>query len=421
MHSSTLHCYCLTSAPAPLPLLSISIFIFISLQLRQIRKAIGKDHHARKLSEITKEQRGTMTARLQMTLMFLHLVAGPSAIYAFTAPIALDIDQQIRSVRYVGVEETADVDVASSSSTQSVSFTSPTFRVYIEDTDAYGVMYNGNYIRSYERAISHVPREDEDNALWNLCKISEQKFRSSPALGEEYVIRGEQLKCTETEDGSNEEIWKLQMVTDGKNGDDGEVVHNSAVATIRAPPKKLDTTFTTASTMNLGKMFEQTIVPYHDEFDLHTQHHIPIRSAVNFFERSRTSFLGGPDILRRMKEEDDILWVVTAIDEGELFLDSNIVLEHAVGSSCDVEEKQAVESSMFPIPGREVTVQTHFRSKRRGMILECQHRLYMEVNVTDGKTNRRLLAQATVTIMALKGSTHRPTSKLPQWFLDKLM
>ena len=35
-------------------------------------------------------------------------------------------------------------------------FHSPSFHVYIEDTDAYGVMYNANYLRAYERALHTV-------------------------------------------------------------------------------------------------------------------------------------------------------------------------------------------------------------------------------------------------------------------------
>jgi len=80
---------------------------------------------------------------------------------------------------------------------------------------------------------------------------------------------------------------------------------------------------------------------------------------------------------------------------------------------------------LHPAPGREVIVRTNFVTKRRGMIVDCQHRLYMDVHSKEdggrevGK--RRLLARATVTIMALKGSTRRPTSKLPQWLLDRFM
>jgi hypothetical protein len=81
-------------------------------------------------------------------------------------------------------------------------------------------------------------------------------------------------------------------------------------------------------------------------------------------------------------------------------------------------------------------VRTKFIVKRRGMIVECRHELFMHgdddyndgddvgFNMDDNgnynNTRRDLLATATVTVMALKGSTRRPTSKLPQWILDQI-
>jgi len=334
-------------------------------------------------------------------------------------------------------------------------------------------MYNSNYLRSYERALSHVPRENDEDAIaassdgdtksqqseedddgrWILSFITNQKFRSSPALGEEYVIRGDLVERTSSHK-NDVEVWQLEMVTQNNKdlGEDGWIIHNSAAATLTRAPKKdataalLAPLFTIHSNSNnttkLAKMFERRYTPYHDEFDMHYHHHyqqhpqqainklrhgyhIPLRNAMNFFERSRTSYLGGPDVLRKMQVEDDILWVVTGIDDGKLLLDS-IALEHYYLD--DDDEKDGGVSleegtlDLHPTPGREVIVQTSFIAKRRGMIVDCQHRLYMDVNSNDGQNvGRRLLAQATVTIMALKGSTRRPTSKLPQWLLDRFM
>mmetsp|Transcript_6905 Transcript_6905/g.15762 ORF Transcript_6905/g.15762 Transcript_6905/m.15762 type:complete len:425 (-) Transcript_6905:83-1357(-) len=339
-------------------------------------------------------------------------------------------------------------------------FTSPTFRVYIEDTDAYGVMYNGNYIRSYERAMSHAPRKykdaadsssDDDNApsqlgkedddRWILSFITNQKFRSSPALGEEYVIRGELAERTQRHEDVNEdvEVWHLEMVTQTKDIDENNwIIHNSAEATFTRSTEKAATVPAVPSSAirsnditKLGKLFEQSHVPYHDEFDMHLQlypkstgqgYHIPLRSAMNFFERSRTSYLGGPDVLRKMQVEDDILWVVIGIDDGELLLDS-IAFELCIDDDDDHDGNISLEDTLdlHPSPGREVTVQTNFIAKRRGMIVDCQHRLFLDVGSNAGKMNRRLLAQATVTLMAVKGSTRRPTSKLPKWILDHFM
>lgn len=364
-------------------------------------------------------------------------------------------------------------------------FISPTFHVYIEDTDAYGVMYNGNYLRSYERALSHVPRErdeevgvasndgdynaqsaqpaeeKEEVGQWIVSFVANQKFRSSPMLGEEYSIRGERLDLGSPQE--NTAVWQLELATPKMPGgglDDAEkncIVHNSARVTItRAPAKCAPISSSSAplpssrprsdresAEITGAKMFEQRYTVYRDEFDVHDHsqrppgehqrrthgYHIPLRNALNFFERSRSAYLGGPAMLRKMQVEDDIVWVVTSIDEGELLLDP-MVLESSCPEHDDDDEAESgglfvlVEDTALdvfhPTPGQEVMVRTQFIAKRRGMIVICQHQLYMDVEAEVGLKRRRLLARATVTIMALKGSTRRPTSKLPQWLLDIL-
>lgn len=103
-------------------------------------------------------------------------------------------------------------------------FTSEPFHVYIEDTDAYGIMYNSNYLRAYERAlfleyrtaassgyssnmneksdsingINHIltnDDNDEHHPAWSIVAVGRQKFVSAPGLGEGLVIHG-QLTAT---------------------------------------------------------------------------------------------------------------------------------------------------------------------------------------------------------------------------------
>ena len=309
------------------------------------------------------------------------------------------------------------------------SFVSPAFRVYIEDTDAYGVLYNGNYLRSYERAVSHVPRAaapDDAEGPWMVSAVADQKFRSSPALGEEYVVRGERRRLGRGP--AQIESWQLELAGRGPDAGDDHArwtVHNSATvvlgrraAATGAPtaspsgPSGRGANAATATTG--GKGSERRFSCYRDELDAHRGrlgtigHHVPLRNAMNFFERARSDYLGGPTVLRRLQAEDDLLWVVTSVDDGELSLDS---------MEDDVEPDASV-----PAPGREVIVRTEFLVKRRGMVVECRHELLAAGAEEAGRPRRRrrLLARATVTIMALRGSTRRPTSKLPPWLLDRL-
>lgn len=299
---------------------------------------------------------------------------------------------------------------------KTTTFTSPKFCVYIEDTDAYGVMYNSNYVRQYERALIHAPRDDDTKRKqWVLTAITNQKFRSSPKLGSEYVVTGQLVESL----ADNTEVWQMEMTSVPTNESDGNandvIVYNAAMVTLASTPHALTSPEEDISSSEL--YHKQSFPCYPDEFDMHlqtttstdiqTQHHayhIPIRSVTNFFERHRTIYLGGPDKLRMLQQDDGILFVVTALDDGEIWLDAIDGANHL---------------------GRDVIVETKFVAKRRGMIVECHHRLLMDMDIDDddddqGSTlkSRKLLAKATMTMMALNRDTHRPTSKLPQWLMD---
>ena len=314
----------------------------------------------------------------------------------------------------------ADDQHASEQQTK-VAFQSPKFKVYIEDTDAYGVIYNSNYVRAFERALlqyaplsSSVTDTDESmarNKRWILSSIHNQKFRSSPALGEEYIIRGELI---------DDYTWEVEMITENESG---VIVHNSAQVGLTLGINPLTSNDTTLN--QNGKVLENRYTPYHDEFEHHNfdevnsnhKYYIPIRNAMNFFERSRSDFLGGPDGLRKMQVEDDVIWLVASVENGTLF-PGDESLDPEVGDFRPEDKMKTLPASTDSIfevsPGKEVLVETSFTVKRRGMIVECHHTLWM-----DKDSRKKLLAQATCVMVAVHGSTKRPTSKLPQWLLDK--
>jgi acyl-CoA thioesterase FadM len=345
--------------------------------------------------------------------------------------------------------ETTESSYVPTTTSSSTSFTSPTYKVYIEDTDSYGVMYNGNYLRAYERALSNLFRSSGsssngtsyDRHRWIITHVTNQKFRSSPALGEEFIIRGDLIVDKDGDnDDTAQQTWRLQMVTKNNKSeedhdeDDDWIVHNSAQLTLSRPTSSVAgiiLSYSSTSTSSKKMRVEEIHRAYYDELDSHYspesdsyEYHVPLRSAMNYFERSRTNVLGGPDKLARMQNEDDILWVVTSVDNGELMFNSIVVVVGEEETDLNINEGDIILSDDWDLtPGRDVIVDTDIVIKRRGMIVEFHHRLLMDVKLNNsGEKNsrRRLLAQATITIMAIKGSTYRPTSKLPKWLLDQL-
>lgn len=341
-------------------------------------------------------------------------------------------------------------------------FRSPSFHVYIEDTDAYGVMYNANYLRAYERAMhtvsfkppSYVTSFHSDGAPdhggsddgqassldlldggaldhtgWFVLGVTDHKFKGSPPLGGEYIIEGELLERSCDEDNSCLEEWKLVMrspdiVSDGQyeDGNGKPTIYNTATLTIASPTSsgELPPQYhpsAPAFDESSGAIVRSVFSPYRDEFDPTLPHRMPLRNVLNLFERARTDYLGGPDALRKMESEDNIVWVVTSVDNCELCNIGEAGWEEEARDESDDPPSSLVQCR----PGETVTVKTNFVSKRGGMILDCNQMLLVPAwDATLKKYRNRRLAQATITIMALDAKKRRPSRKVPQWFLDKI-
>ncbi len=258
-------------------------------------------------------------------------------------------------------------------------FISPLMKVYIEDTDAYGVMYNGNYVRAYERALECVFNEDND---WFVEKVTNHQFKNSPVLGDEFVIQGQKV------DNNDDKSWNLEM----KNVHDESIVYNTATLTIK--------TSTSVSTNTTDTLEEEDLTPK-KEYPFHVfrdemvslgkndeRMMIPCRNILNLFERSRTDSLGGPDSLRRMEMDDGIVWVVTRIDDMKV-------------CCCDQHSSKVVVSNQMSV-------------KRNGMIVEFHHSLLSSDN------DETVFAKGKITVVALDAQTRRPKRKMPPHILQML-
>ena len=266
--------------------------------------------------------------------------------------------------------------------TQVESFTSPVMKVYIEDTDAYGMKYNGNYVRSYERTLHAAQGVVGTNSIiaqhvdWTLTKVTNQKFKSTASLGGDFIVQG---TLVQRKDSSEE--WDLTMVCPETNA-----VYNSATVTVGLPLGYSDVT----PALNVESAADNSLVAtkavhhdtlHRDEFDAHHPHHLPLRSVLNLCERARSNYIGGPDALSRLHQDENVLVVVTGIND-----------------LCSFEHHS--------YPRQRVRVESTFVPKRRGMVCECRHFIYDD-------ENNDPIAQAFVTMVALNATNKRPTTDLP--------
>jgi acyl-CoA thioesterase FadM len=251
---------------------------------------------------------------------------------------------------------------------------SPVMQVFIEDTDAYGIVYNGNYLRFYERALQgFAPASSilEKNDPWTIVRVNKHRFKQSPVLGDSFIVTGTKLPS----DTIGEETWDLVM----KSPTDVNVIYNTAVVTVAT--KLL--TMPSYLQSNIVSSIDFDFMVYRDEFDSQV---LPLRSVLNPFERVRSNILGGPKALQQLKDEQGVVFVVASVDDALLY-----------ASPCK--------------PGETVIVRTTLSMARRGMLFKFQHIL---------ESNGLCVAKANIDLLTLDAATRKPTSKLPSWLLEKL-
>eukprot|EP00977_Amphora_coffeiformis_P013554 scaffold3586_cov164-Amphora_coffeaeformis.AAC.5 len=278
--------------------------------------------------------------------------------------------------------------------TTTTCFTSEPMKVYIEDTDAYGVVYNANYLKFYDRALQMASSGSDSTLVpddFCMVAVGHQKFRSSPALGDDFVVQGELIGM----DDAQRQVWDLSMTSV-----DGKALYHTAEQVVVTTPHTTQwlpdvpafTPIDDSSLTMTGGSSTDSFAAYRDEFDPLFVSHLPLPSVLNHFERPRSNLLGGPQELRRAQQEDGIIFVVGGIQE-----------------LCLLGRDGKQQDSLV---GDTLTVTTFCQVRKGGMRTD----LYQTIYTSDGER----MAQGIVTLYALNQETRRPTSKLPQRILDRL-
>lgn len=285
--------------------------------------------------------------------------------------------------------------------TTTIQFVSPNMQVYIEDTDAYGVKYNANYLRTYDRALHQActslsetdtfPSMADDDDDWSIISVEQIKLKQPPTLGEEYVIRGQLIDDEESQQGSpstSRHTWDMSMTSP-----DGTIVYSTATNVTIQPVITTSLPSRNHWVLPDNSITSKDVFPiFRDEFDSHLPRtHLPLFVVLKFMERARSNWIGGPSALHRLQHDDNIVYVVTSFDQLQLVEGSEYMLR----------------------PGDDtVTIQTQVCPRRNGaMVLDCYQTALVK--------GEHVIAQGKVTIMALNRETWRPTKKLPDWFLQK--
>lgn len=259
-------------------------------------------------------------------------------------------------------------------------FQSAPIKVYIEDTDAYGVIYNANYLKFYDRALQDAQGPEE-----TVVGIRRQKFRASPSLGDEFVIEGV-LKAI---DEAERQVWDFSM----KSLDGATVYHSAEQAVVVSSGWSANWLPPVAAFADTKKTkLVDSFTAYRDEFDPHLKSHLPLHGVLKHFERIRTNSLGGPTKLRELQEDHGLLFVLTGIKDLHL-------VDHSSPGTVLLNEKLRVEAT--------------FAVRRGGMRIDVYQTLF--------SSHGDRIAQGVISLTTINKDTFRPTSKLPPWLLERLM
>jgi acyl-CoA thioesterase FadM len=335
------------------------------------------------------------------------LMAHPSTSSHGLRPIALDDNLQAATINGDFDVLTTSTSSEAAASTAVVTFQSDPIQVYIEDTDAYGVMYNSNVLRGYDRALhraSFLPhniiatttatttRQGSPVVLlkhnrWSITGFQTLKYRLSLTLGDSYIVRGTLAEVTSTH-----QIWNMETV-----GLDNTTVYSTITGvTISDGPGRNDGDGGTwllpteplpipdGTPVNI-----QSMHTHRDEFDPHLSTHLSLANVFNFWERSRSNAFGGPDALKRLQVEDGIFVVVTGCTNVSL-------VEHSQDAL---------------VAGDDVVIETAIELKRRECLLDFHHTAY---------SHGERIAQGVVTCLAIDTQTKRPIRALPDWVKQNL-
>ncbi|KAG5180794.1 hypothetical protein JKP88DRAFT_323040 [Tribonema minus] len=243
----------------------------------------------------------------------------------------------------------------------------------VEDTDMFGHMYHGNYIKWLARASQKCLGHDTV-----LIGVDALRYRNAAVLGDNMVISG-----TFSEDA---QAWQCSVV-DARNEKRVFVTASVLLGTASSDAGASALAGKVESVPQSAQYFD--MVAYGDE--LGADGALSPSSVINYMERTRTLSLGPPEegLYRLHKQGTDI--VISRI--------SDLRLDHTVRIA----------------PGAELEVVNSGSANRR--TVSVRQRVY--VKAPDEVSGRRLIAHATVELLCIDGATKK-LSAFPDWILERL-
>ena len=269
------------------------------------------------------------------------------------------------------------------------------FKVFIEDTDCFQIVFYANYLRYYQRALADLA---EGPARPRVVSTTQMRYAKPAIMGDALRVEG---ALEAVEDGVS--YWRARVVRATATGDDevlnsallgvqfdGAALPPSLPAEASAPAPARAEAERAAALAAPGERLSLPSLPVtvHDDERDATGARPPLTSVLRYFERGRTAGLGGPESLQRIADEG--LSVVVGRVEG-------------VGFAEGVRDDEAWA-------GAKLTVLSSAVIKRRG-IVSFRHDLVRE--------DDSLVATGEMVCFFIRADDGRP-AQLPEWLTPVL-
>jgi len=300
--------------------------------------------------------------------------------------------------------------------------------IFLESTDAFGIVYNANYVTLYQRALEEnlILKKSPGQDFVVVEKIENMKFTRAAELGD--ILRVE--NCFKEVINISDEVDSvgtgIRIVCEQKctRASDGEIINSATTyATLfntdgdykSVSPDlfvsacNFDENAASIDTKRQPKgrrVISEPIRVFSDELQMigvdvngNARHGIGLFSALRYFERSRTLHYGGPKELQKFTSEG-IAVVVAKVD--------NLVLHHPHENN----------SAINVATGDTVVIENYLQSRGKSLIT-FHHRLYLnkgftETQFSEALPNSLLIAECSVVLACLNATTGRAAA-FPDW------
>eukprot|EP00466_Bigelowiella_natans_P001873 jgi/Bigna1/78812/fgenesh1_pg.57_\ len=378
----------------------------------------------------------------------------PSSRYRFSTPLArFAFLSSSSSSRLSPIFSTGSLSASSSSSSSDRAageWTTVPLRVYIEDTDAFGVAYYANYAKFFERAVQAraglwLQQEKKGGGLRTatptLFSINNMRYKKPAILGQLLNVKSrvvdhdahsvnEEMVISDADSGDvlNSATVRWGFVDPGSTTceDDND---GALVCSVVNSPLPSSSMFNTAvedrqpqADIDMGSDASAAIATVEEQLrveqrrfgcavrktrasvlveDVDATGFLSPASTLRYFERSRSDLTGGPGAGLRSLHESGISIFVAKIDQMTL---GTLGRRPRVGAPLEVRTYTLLKDK----PGTMLKMWQELWACERG---------YSEDAAFDDTAE--LVATAEVTTMTVDSATSRPT-KAPQWLYDRV-